>query len=264
MNLFNIHKQFNTQTRCIKHLEKVRWGKYPICPHCESSSVTPRKNRKYYYHCNKCNKDFSVLFGTIFESTKLPLPKWFILMAIMLNAKKGISAMQLKRDLAITYKTAWYSAMRVRCAMVGDAKLLEGIVEREGKKRVVVQMVEKTQLNSKDMLAMLKKYMKTDKAIVMTDDASFYNKFEAELQNLIIVHSKGEYVKEGIIHTNTIEGFWSIIKNGIMGQYHVLGKKYLPFYLAEFSYKYNRRNKQEESFEETIENAVDDEKCLVN
>lgn len=310
MNLFSIQQKFNTKSKCIRHLEDVRWKGEPLCPICNISNVTPRKKRKFFYHCNKCNKDFTVLKGTIFEASKLPLPKWFMLIGIMLNARKGVSSMELHRHLGVTYKSAWYSAMRVRCAMIDEIDLLEGIVEmdevyvggkpkkrnqstadnvpnistlkskrgkgtkktpvvgiveREGKKRVAVQLVEKSQLNSKDMLAMLKKYVNTEKAIAMTDESTIYNKFENELQHLFVTHGKGEYAR-GIVHTNTIDGFWSIIKNGIRGEYHALSKKYLPFYLAEWSYKYNRRSKPQksEAFEETIGNAVSDDKCLVN
>jgi len=234
------------------------------------------------------------------------MPKWFMMIALMLNARKGISSMELHRHLRVTYKTAWYSAMRVRCAMIDEIDLLEGIlemdeayiggrprkrnipdnkavlsnvtvkrgrgtkkvpvvgiVERDGKKRVVTEVAG--QLTTKNMLALLKKYVNTEKSIMMTDDARFYNRFENELQHLIINHSKKKYV-EGIVHTNTIEGFWSIVKNGIRGEYHVLSKKYLPFYLAEFAYKYNRRSpeQKQEAFQETIESAVSDDKCLVD
>ena len=307
MNIFQIQKTFNTKAKCIKHLEKVRWAGKPVCVHCESDNVTKKKSRKFYYRCNKCRKDFTVLFGTIFEASKLPLPKWFMLIGLILNARKGISSMELHRHLGVTYKTAWYSAMRVRCAMVDQISLLEGIiemdeayiggkprkrgkkegsnvanlstvtfkrgrgtkkvpvvaiVEREGKKRVVTEVAGR--LTSKNMLAMLKKYVNTEKAIAMTDEARFYHQFEKELQHLIVTHSKGEYVRD-IVHTNTVEGFFSIIKNGIRGEYYVLSKKYLPFYLAEFAYKYNRRSKEDkkEAFGETITNAVNDVKCLV-
>ncbi len=309
MDLFQIHKKFNTKARCYKHLEKVRWAGKPVCPRCASDSITPLKRRKFFYHCNKCNRDFTVLMGTIMEGSKLPLPKWFYLIGLMLHSRKGIAAMKLSSMMGVTYKTAWYSAMRVRCAMVEEAgqDLLEGIlemdevyvggkprkrykkekngvaylsnvstkrgrgtkkvpvvgiVEREGKKRVRMEIPDK--LNQKTMLALLKKYVNTEKAVMMTDEAGFYNKFEEIIQHLIVTHSKGEYVR-GEISTNTIDGMWSIIKNGVRGEYHVLSRKYLPFYLAEWAYKYNRRSKQgkAKAFDETIERAVGDEKCLI-
>lgn len=306
MNLYNIQKRFDSKESCFEYLENLRWNGTPICPHCESINVKKRSGRKFYYHCNKCKKDFTVLYGTIFESSKLPLEKWFMLIGLMLNARKGISAMEIHRNLGVTYKTAWYSAMRVRCAMIDEVGMLEGIVEMDeaylggkprhrsapsnkatlsnltfkrgrGTKKVpIVGMVERGKrgrvvtevagkLNTKSMLELLHKYVNTEKTIMMTDDARFYHKFENELQHLIINHSKKQYVN-GIIHTNTIEGFWSIVKNGIRGEFHVLSRKYLPFYLAEFAYKYNRRDKEQKAvaFEETVSNAVTDDKCLTD
>ena len=125
-------------------------------------------------------------------------------------------------------------------------------------------------LTGDDLLKTLKRYVNIKEATVMTDDFKPYKRFDKVIQHYTVNHSSKEYVKylEGIkdsIHTNTIEGVWSIIKNGIRGQYHVLSRKYLPFYLAEAAYKYNRRskNKKANAFGETINNAVTDEKCQV-
>lgn len=222
--------------------------------------------------------------------------------------------MQLHRTLGITYKSAWYSAMRVRCAMIDtEVELLEGIleqdesylggkprkrnrvkgtvdsaamlsvvendpnrikrgrgtkkvpvvgiVERSGRKRVRLEIMDK--LTSKNLLEMLKRYVNIEKSIMVTDEFPAYAKFEEHLQHLVIKHSSGQYV-DGEIHTNTIENFWSIIKNGLRGQYHALSKKYLPFYLAEWSYKYNRRFERGEMFGETIENAIAEEKPMLD
>lgn len=324
MNLVTITEKYNTHQKCISLLEKVKWNGKPICPHCKSDSVTPRelvtkksnkgRKRKHpiqprktpLYHCNNCNKDFTVLMGTIFEGSKMPLQKWFMLITLMINAKKGISAKQISRDLDITYKTAWYSAMRVRCAMLDQADMLSGIiesdamyvggkprhryatenneavlsqvstkrgkgtlkvpvvgfVERENMQRIVLKMFNNNP-TSEELLKMLKRYVKEDNAILMTDEGSEFKKFGNSVQHLTVNHSKKEYAR-GMIHTNTIEGFWSMFKNGLRGQYHVLSKKYLPFYLAEFAYKYNRRNNQKATFMETIEDALNDPKCAID
>ncbi|MHB8261780.1 MAG: IS1595 family transposase [Bacteroidia bacterium] len=343
MNLFELQSKYNTHIKCVRHLEKVRRGNTPICAHCEADNVTIRGTRRKFknkgriareyktpsYHCNSCNRDFTVLSGTIFEASKLPLQKWFALISLMLNARKGVSAMNLMRDLGITYKTAWFSAMRVRCAMLDQAYMLEGIVEMDeayfggkprkrnvpdnvanlgysgvktdewkgGKKKdrrqfnmgrgtkskvKVVGIVERGEkgrvvmkvqdsLTGADLLKTLKRYVNMADTTVMTDDFKSYKTFDKVIQHYSVNHSKKQYVKyiKGIkdsIHTNTVEGVWSIIKNGIRGQYHVLSKKYLPFYLAEAAYKYNRRDKQgkAEAFDETITNSVNDEKCEVN
>lgn len=241
----------------------------------------------------------------------MPLPKWFQMIFLMLNAKKGISAMQIARDLGITYKSAWFAAMRIRCAMLDWGDQLEGIVEMdetyvggkprkrnkkaadnvpnlstvydrddnrikrgrgtkkvpvvgiaERKGRVVAKVMER--LTSKQLLAMLKDAVNMEDTTLMTDDFMAYKAMDKEIERFVVQHGKGEYAK-GAIHTNTIEGFWSIVKNGIKGQYHVISKKYLPFYLAEFCYRYNRRSEdREDAFTETLDNAVTDGKCLVN
>lgn len=266
------------------------------------------------WHCNDCNKDTSVLKGTIFAYSKMPLPKWFQLITIMLSAKKGISSWQISRDLGVTYKTAWYSAMRVRCAMLDWGEQLEGIVEMDetyvggkprkrnqqgmtddntaelsnvynrednrikrgrGTKKIAVAGIVKrkgrvvakvmSRLTSKELLALLKKTVNTKDSVLMTDEFSVYKRFDEVIEHYSINHSQKQYANKDGVHTNTIEGFWSIIKNGIKGQYHVLSKKYLPFYLAEFSYKYNRRtNSSDSNFFEALENATSNEKCLVN
>jgi transposase-like protein len=306
MNIYDTQRTFSTKKKCIAYLEKLRWNGKPICPFCASTSITPRKaiNR---HHCNGCNKDFSVLIGTVFEDTHLPLPKWFLFISLVLNARKGISAKQISRDLKVRYQTAWYCGMRLRCAMVEPINKLQDVVEmdevyiggkpqkyrrrkipynvaaystvtgktKRGKGadkikvvgvasrgtdgRVFTKMVES--LSARDLLAVLKRYVAEDKTVLMTDENPTYKKFDDIITRHSVNHRKGEYVR-GNVHTNTIEGFWSIVKNGIRGQYHVLSKKYLPFYLAEFSYKYNRRNKKN-VFEETLKRCVCDDKCTI-
>jgi len=297
---------FQTQEQCIKYLELVRWKGKPVCPYCGSTNTVKLK-KENRHHCNRlgCKRTFSVLIGTIFNECRFPLPKFFMLIKSMLDARKGISAAQLSRNLEISYKTAWYGAMRARCAMVetitnlsgtieadesfiggkprkhnkvppdnvaylsnvqiekpkrgrGTKKVkVAGFVERDG--RVVTKMLE--HLTAKNLLAMLHRYVKEDRAKIITDEFPSYKKFDEEVLHLVIKHKEKEYVR-GDVHTNTIEGFWSIIKNGLRGQFHVLSKKYLPFYLAEFSYKYNRRNSHKLQFAAFIKDAVSDHKCF--
>jgi transposase-like protein len=307
VNITELQKKFRTQKKAMEHLEWVRWHGEPVCPFCDSTKVYKRK-QSFYFHCNDCNRDFTVLKGTIFERSHLPLTKWFQLIALMLNARKGLSAKQISRDVGLTYKTAWYSAMRIRCAMIEEPELLEGIVEmdeayvggkprkrggspssntaaysnvsfekpkrgRGTKKLKVLGVVQRkgkaatrlvAEIDRKSLLAMLKRNIKLGKDTkVMTDELVLYKAFNKLVNHQSVNHSKKEYVK-GEVHTNTIEGFWSIVKNGIRGQYHVLSKKYLPFYLAEFTYKYNRQHIKDFAFAETIERGLNKEKCAVN
>ena len=129
--IFNIYK---TQTKCVKHLEKVRWNNKPICPYCSSDRITKRSKEEiqsHRHHCGACNKSFSVTVGTIYHDTKIPLQKWFLATAIILNAKKGISARELARQIKVNKDTAWRMEMKIREAMKDDeqAALFSGIVE---------------------------------------------------------------------------------------------------------------------------------------
>ena len=253
------------------------------------------------YVCNDCKKKFSVMMGTIFEASKLPLPDWFMLIFMMINAKRGISAKYLFRAFgSASYKTAWYCCMRIRCAMIENCNLLQntvemdetylsskkgktsdniaslsvisnkrgrgtnktpvvGIVERNGK--VVLQVMEK--LTSRNLMAMLRQNVDTENSTVVTDEFRSYHKFDEIVEHLTVSHSKGEYVR-GKAHTNTIEGFFSILKNSIKGNHIAISKKYLPFYLVNSAYIYNHRKYKTGLFEAFMKDAVDHQKCLIN
>lgn len=299
MNLTQLHKKLGTQNKCITYLEKLRWNNKPTCLSCSSNNVKKRK-KSMRWHCNSCNKDFSVLMGTIFEGTRLELPKFFEVMFLMNNAKMGISASEIARNVGVKYQTSWLSCHKIRCAMIDNELKLEGMVEFDeayigGKKRkkdkdnkanlsqitakrgrgtsktpivgavekkgkVYVKIIEK--LTGRNLLAMLKEKVNTSESIVITDDFRSYKQFDDVVEHITIKHS--ESYGKGIKTINTIEGFWSIIKNGIKGNYRAISKKYLPFYLAEFSYKYNNRHLEKNSFDKLIENAIKDESCLLN
>jgi transposase-like protein len=277
MNIVSIFKQFPTQAHCIAHIEKVKWGNEPTCPYCGSVHCSTIKKEKGYginrFHCNKCNATFSVLVGTIFQDTKLELQKWFLAIALIANAKKGVSARQLARDLEVNHKTAWSMQMRIRRAMHQDgAQLLQGIIEMDetyvgGKPRKgtgthkrgrgtsktpVVGMVErggnvkarvqhKTKLKGKDLKHLVRQHIDRELSTLMTDDYRGYSRMSDIIEHKSVNHSAGQYAIAGGIHTNTIEGFWALLKRGIMGQYHSLSDKYLKRYIDEFCFKYNNR-----------------------
>ncbi len=125
MNLTQLHRKFGTQKKCIAYLEKIRWGKTPACIHCGSTSVTKRKG-SIKWHCNDENKDYSVLVGTIFEDTRLKLPRFFEIAFLMNNAKMGMSAAEISRAVGVKYHTAWYACHRIRCAMIDNEIRLKG------------------------------------------------------------------------------------------------------------------------------------------
>lgn len=132
MNIVQIYKRFPNHEACIEHLEEARWNGKPRCPYCGSTRATavPTERR---YHCNSCNTSYSVTVRTIFHKTKADLQKWFLAISLILNAKKGISARQLGRDLGLNKNSAWYMAMRIRKAMATapERDLLEGVLEMD-------------------------------------------------------------------------------------------------------------------------------------
>jgi transposase-like protein len=130
MNIVEIYEKFPNHIDCIKHLEKVIWKNKPICPYCKSNKIVRFKNENRF-HCNGCNISFSVTVGTIFHKTKLDLQKWFLAISLILNAKKGISARQLARDINVNKNTAWYMQIRIGRAMIQNYQLLSGIIEAD-------------------------------------------------------------------------------------------------------------------------------------
>lgn len=286
MNIIQIYKQFPKQQDCINHLEKVRWNNEPVCPYCQSKNQSPLK-KENRYHCNNCNTSFSVTVGTIFHKTKADLQKWFLAICLTLNAKKGMSARQLGRDIEVTKDTAWYMMMRIRQAFQEQHELMEGIVEcdetyvggknknrhkdkkteggqgRGGEdKTPVFGMVqrdgkikaEKVKDVSKETLqGIIKKNVK-EGSTIMTDEWRSYNGLCLLYGHERVSHAMGEYVN-GACHTNTLEGFWSLLKRGVIGQYHYVTPKYLNKYIDEFCFRYNER-RNDNLFSLTIQKAV--------
>ncbi|MFA4814906.1 MAG: IS1595 family transposase [Candidatus Gracilibacteria bacterium] len=263
MNIIQIYKQFPTEESCLKHLEKVRWEGRPTCPYCKSQKQTPME-KEFRYHCNTCNTSYSVTVGTIFHKTHLDLQKWFLAISLILNAYKGVSARQLARDLEVNKNTAWYMAMRVRNAMIEQRELLTGVVEMDetyigGKRKgprgrgalgktPVVGMVARGgkivakrvfKVNAKVLTSLVREKVNLSEATMMTDEFKGYTRLKNFIPHKTINHSK--WYVDGDTHTNTIEGFWSLLKRGIVGQFHKVSAHRLPKYIDEFCFRYNHR-----------------------
>lgn len=280
MNIFQITKRFSTKQKAIEFFEQVRWQGQVSCVYCQSDKVCKHKDsRQNRWQCWNCKKSFSVTQGTIFHDTRLPLNKWFMLMALMLNAKKGLSSCQAARDLGMRQPTVWSMMHRIRKAMETDqAQLLRDVVEmdetyiggkpRKGKdkddddkpasprgrgtkKTPVVGMVErggsvktivasKYELKGKDLKKLVRKHIDLEQTILVTDEYKGYLGMKNLICHLSVNHQKT--FADGDVHTNTIESFWAILKRGMIGQFHKVSKKYLQNYLHEFEYRYNQRN----------------------
>jgi len=281
MNLLQLFTKFQDNQQAITYLEQIRWKDGVICTKCSSNKTCKhREKTKTRWQCWNCHHVFSVTVGTIFHHSHVPLNKWFMLIALMLNAKKGLSSLQASRDLGLRPMTTWSMMHRTRKAMATDQlELLKGIVEmdecyiggkprKENKKddddnnkgnprgrgtkkeavvgaverngNVKIEQVSKAMLNKKGLLAFVRKNMDITETLLVTDEYKAYNNMGKTIAHYSINHSY-EYAR-GDIHTNTIESFWAILKRGIIGQFHKVSKKYLQQYLDEFEYRYNRRN----------------------
>ena len=285
MNLIDVTKTFSTEDQCLDFLEKMRWPTGVRCLACESTKLSlitrtvdstktrsekKQNKRTRLYACLECGKRFTPTVGTIFHSPHLPLTKWFMALAIVMDAKKGMSANQLKQHLGIgSYRTAWYMVHRIRKAMVElSLGKLSGIVEldetyvggkQKGKgvyygkkqKQVVVGLRQRKGplrfIHTKDakantLKAIIEEHIGEEVQYIMTDESSA--SWGALLNNpkhKVIRHNIGKYV-EGIVHTNSIESAFSLLKRGIIGSFHRISIKHLHRYLAEFQYRFNARN----------------------
>lgn len=274
-NLKELFQKFSNEQVCREYLIQQRWGGKPVCPYCENDRkhYVIEKGKRFKCADKSCLKKFSVTVGTIFEDTKIPLSTWFAAIYLVTAHKKGISSLQLHRDLGVTQKTAWFMLHRVREMLKIEApEMLKNTVEidetyvggkeknkhfvKKGKhahgrsltKTPVIGMVERggnvyakkmTEANHENVLPSI--YNSVDQsAIVMTDSWPSYLILSRYYNHHTIDHSRGKYV-DGDIHTNTIEGFWSLLKRGIIGIYHSISYKHMNAYCTEFSYRYNTR-----------------------
>ena len=284
MNIVKIYELFPTETDCIRHLERVRWhGGKAVCPYCHSDRTTPMPAESRH-HCNSCNTTFSVTVDTIFHHTHLDLQKWFLAISLVLNAKKGMSARQLARDIQVNKSTAWSMGMRIRNAMFEQPELMRGIVEMDecyigGKPRkgtgphkrgrgtskipvvgmierggkIVAKPVDKSKLNQKSLSKFVRETVDITDAMLITDEYSGYLRIKTFMPHAVINHQV--CYADGEIHTNSIEGFWGLLKRGIVGQYHKVSLRHLHQYVTEFCYRYNYRNNPA-IFELTLRRAV--------
>ena len=269
MNIIDVFQQFPTQESCIAHLERARWPEGTRCPYCDSTRTARLQHR---HRCYACKTSFSVTVGTIFHHTHMPLQKWFVAVTLILNAKKGLSALQLSRDLRVNKNTAWRIAMQIRKAMVETEQrdMLMGIIEMDetyvgGKPRkggppakrgrgtdktpvvgaverggrVTAKVTKKTKLKGRYLRAFVREYVNTKRSVLMTDEYSAYKGMDRLLPHGVVTHQR-QYV-DGIKHTNTIEGFWALLKRGLVGQFHSVTPRHLQRYVDEFAFRYNLR-----------------------
>ena len=262
---------FRDDTKAREHLEAIRWPDGPVCPHCGSVEgayrLEGKKHRPGLLKCKDCREQFSVTVGTVFERSKIPLSKWLLATHLLCSSKKGMSSHQLHRTLGVTYKTAWFMTHRIREAMApaagtpplgGEGKSVEADETFLGKSpktrkttpahakpdRQVLSLIERggtlrsIYLDGKTVREYLMPKVIHDDSRLLTDGAQHY-KFQYR-KHESVDHSKYEWVR-GDVHTNTLEGFFSIFKRGLTGIYQHCESQHLHRYLAEFDFRYNNR-----------------------
>lgn len=271
---------FTDENAAREALEAVRWPHGPVCPHCAATSEqiarvegTKKSHRPGLMYCNGCKGQFTVTVGTVFERSKIPLTKWWLATHLMCSSKKGVSSHQIHRTLGVTYKTAWFMTHRIRESMKdtstrklggrGSSGIVEadetyfGRTEGRGKgahitdKEKVVALVERggrmrafhvPSVNAETLKPMLKDHI-SKSARLMTDTASYYQNITDEFKSHETVnHGVGEYVR-GDVTTNSVEGFFGVLKLGIGGVYQHVSPAHLHRYVNEFSFRYNNRVK---------------------
>ncbi len=274
INLAQLTEQFGTDDKCRKALEQLRWKNGPECPRC-ASKATPIANR-FQYDCDSCHYQFSVTVGTIFHDSHLSLWKWFITVALLCRAKKGMSACQIQSTVGMSYKTAWYLTHRIRKAMMDVApQPLSGTVEIDetyvgGKKRrwrpgsdkqVVIgirqrngdlRLIHAEDARSKTVREIINANVGGHVELILTDESLIYPYALSKIQknkHRTINHSK--QFAHGDVHTNTVESAFSLLKRGIIGTWHKVSAKHLPAYLDEMCFRFNNR-KNPYLFRDTI------------
>lgn len=278
LTLPKIQEHFDSEDKARAYLEAVRWPTGPICPHCGNRTDKPiwkieanekKGIRAGLYHCAACGKQFTVTVGSIFEDSHIPLRQWLIAFYLLCSSKKGISSLQIQRILGLgSYRTALFMMHRIRHALSDPVfhDKLSGTVEADetyvggkafnrgrryvGNKVPVVAMVERggrvrsrvmEDVNSTNIKAYLEENIQPS-ATLMTDSASAYPRVGRPFAaHKSVNHGVREYVR-GDAYTNTVEGYFSLLKRGIIGTFHHVSKRHLPLYLAEFNHRYNQRD----------------------
>ena len=279
ISTFQLFQMFPDQEAARVYLEARRWPQGPACPVCQKGDrITIRAGG--FYRCNACKEDFTVRTGTIFERSHVPLHKWLYAMYLLVTARKGISSLQLSKQIGITQKSAWFVLGRLREACGADLKVLRGIVEvdeayiggleanKHASKRqklgrgtvgkaAVLGMRERGgrtvalhvgDVNIATLHRAIHKHIEAGSTIHSDEHAAYQGLGGLFFQRATVNHGAGEYVRDDV-HTNSIESVWAVLKRGLHGVYHHASEKHLRRYVDEFTFRLNEGNVKRHHFE---------------
>jgi transposase-like protein len=278
ISTIQLFAMFPDQETARVYLESRLWPNGVACPTCSGQDrITTRKGG--FYRCNQCKLDFTVRTGTIFERSHVPLHKWIHAMYLLVTSRKGISSMQLAKEIGITQKSAWFVLQRLREACGNDPTVLQGIIEvdetyiggKEGNKHVgkkqnlgrgtigktaVVGMRERggrtkamtvKAVDTVTLHATVQENIETGSTL-HTDEHSGYQGLGPAYQHETVNHKGGEYARHGVT-TNSIESVWAVLKRGLHGVYHHASPKHLDRYVQEFAFRLNEGNVKRHTLE---------------
>lgn len=286
MTLVDVVNLFDTDDRCRELLVRLRWPNGAECPRCKMPAVELATAKQLFY-CKDCDYQFSVTTGTVFNDSHLALQKWFLATLLLCEAKKGMSAMQIKRTLGVSYKTAWYLCHRIRFSMTEVHKMLDGTIEidetyiggkQKGKgvahgkqqKQPVIGIIQRDgalkfihvkNADSKAIREVMKEHVSEDVDVIVTDESILYASgipLNQVSKRKAVNHSLDEYVRYEngmMVTTNTIESAFSLFKRGIVGSWHRVSPKHLAAYLNEMTFRFNRR-KSHTLFLDTLRHMI--------